>query len=438
VKGSANVFVTDLVDEGHDAVLDNLQERGGLDGITVACNYHHSRDVFPHNPRHRVIYFTGEHFFEPDRRRYGRIQPVVSPLAERDPLRVLVTRARQRGMAVRGWVNFLHNSRLGQRYPECTVANAFGDRYPNALCPANPDCRAYVRAFGSDLGTYGLEAIRAESVGYMPFEHGYHHERCFVPLSPLARFLMGVCFCDHCIAAARTAGVDGEAVRKFVEAELGRALGGDPGPLDAVPLAREAIGALMAGEVAGYLATRERTVTSLVGEATEAIHAAGRAGAHDGGRSDFVVVEWSGGLRAPSSGMTVAGSQGAALDRAWQDGIALDAVLGACDGVSVLGYVGDRARLAADLEAYAPRIPAGRSLSVSLRPMLPDCGSAEELRARTALVAAFGPRWIEFYHYGFVPLERLDWIRSALEAARETVASERGAPPGRPTGGTRP
>ncbi len=187
---------TDLVDEGHDAVLDNLQERGGLDGITVACNYHHSRDVFPHNPRHRVIYFTGEHFFEPDRRRYGRIQPVVSPLAERDPLRVLVTKARQRGMAVRGWVNFLHNSRLGQRYPECAVANAFGDRYLNALCPANPDCRAYVRAFGGDLGTYGLEAIRAESVGYMPFEHGYHHERCFVPLSPVARFLMGVCFCD--------------------------------------------------------------------------------------------------------------------------------------------------------------------------------------------------------------------------------------------------
>jgi len=66
--------------------------------------------------------------------------------------------------------------------------------------------------------------------------------------------------------------------------------------------------------------------------------------------------------------------------------------------------------------------------------MLPDCGSAEELRGRVALVAGFGPRWIEFYHYGFVPLERLDWI----EAARETVPSERGAPPGRPTGEMRP
>jgi hypothetical protein len=432
VKGSANVFVTDLVDEGHDAVLANLRERGGLDGITVACNYHHSRDVFPHNPRRKVIYFTGEHFFRPDRQRYGRIQPVVSPLAEGDPLRVLVEKAHRRGMAVRGWVNFLHNSRLGQQHPECVVANAFGDRYLNALCPAHPDCRAYVRAFGGDLGTYGLEAIRAESIGFMPFEHGYHHERCFVPLSPLARYLMGVCFCAHCVAAAGAAGVDGEAVRTWVEAELARALAGDPGSLDGVPLARDTVAALMAGELGGYLAARERTVTSLAAEATEAIHAAG-----DGaGRSDFVVVEWSGGLRAPSSGMTVAGSQGTAVGRAWQDGIALGALLGACDGISVLGYVGERARLAADLEAYAPQIPAGRSLSVSLRPMLPDCGSAEELRLRVALVAGFGPRWIEFYHYGFVPLERLDWIRSALEAARETVASERGASRGRPTGGT--
>ena len=94
----------------------------------MACNYHHARDVFPHNPRHKVIYFTGEHFFPPDRRRYGHVQPVVSPLAEGDPLRVLVEKAHQRGMAVRGWVNFLHNSRLGQQHPECVVANAFVDR----------------------------------------------------------------------------------------------------------------------------------------------------------------------------------------------------------------------------------------------------------------------------------------------------------------------
>ena len=107
---------------------------------------------------------------------------------------------------------------------------------------------------------------------------------------------MGVCFCAHCVAAARAAGVDGEAVRTWVEAELARALAGDPGSLDGVPLARDAVAALMAGKLGGYLAARERTVTSLAAEATEAIHGAG-----DGaGRSDFVVIEWSGGLRAPS------------------------------------------------------------------------------------------------------------------------------------------
>ena len=41
--------VTDV----EDTVLDRLQ-RSRLDGLTMACNYHHSRDVFPHNPVHRV------------------------------------------------------------------------------------------------------------------------------------------------------------------------------------------------------------------------------------------------------------------------------------------------------------------------------------------------------------------------------------------------
>ena len=41
-------------DEGVDAVLDNIQERGGLGGITPAFSYHAARDIFPHNPRRKV------------------------------------------------------------------------------------------------------------------------------------------------------------------------------------------------------------------------------------------------------------------------------------------------------------------------------------------------------------------------------------------------
>ncbi len=46
-------FATDLADEGIEAVLDNVERRGGLGGVTVAAAYHEGRDVFPHNPSAR-------------------------------------------------------------------------------------------------------------------------------------------------------------------------------------------------------------------------------------------------------------------------------------------------------------------------------------------------------------------------------------------------
>ena len=59
-------FATDLADEGIETVLDNLQHRAGLGGITVAAAYHDGRDVFPHNPVRKVRFLeSGAVFFEP-------------------------------------------------------------------------------------------------------------------------------------------------------------------------------------------------------------------------------------------------------------------------------------------------------------------------------------------------------------------------------------
>src|SRR5438094_10515596 len=58
-------FATDLADEGIETVLDNVQERGGLGGITVAAAYHEGRDVFPHNPVRKVRFLEGGAVFFP-------------------------------------------------------------------------------------------------------------------------------------------------------------------------------------------------------------------------------------------------------------------------------------------------------------------------------------------------------------------------------------
>ena len=64
-------------------MLDNVEQRGGLGGVTVAAAYHEGRDVFPHNPVRKVRFLeSGAVFFPPGPAlRAARLQPPVSEAA---------------------------------------------------------------------------------------------------------------------------------------------------------------------------------------------------------------------------------------------------------------------------------------------------------------------------------------------------------------------
>ena len=400
-------FATDFHDEGLDVVLDNVERRAGLGGVTVAAAYHEGRDIFPHNPVHKVRFLEGGAlFFRPDAKRYEglRIQPHVSELAhERDVVAELCAAAERRELEVHAWTVFCHNDTLGVRYPDCAPRNAFGDPYVTDLCPANPDVRAYVRALASDLARVGVTTILAESLHYHPIEHGYAHERYFIELGPRARYLLGLCFCEHCLAAARPRGVDGEAVRRVARDELEAVFAGE-GAQEPAELERDTLAALAGGELGGYLAVREETVTSLAAEATEAAHGAGETA--------FTFMDLSGAVKGYATGRPTGD---AAPTIAWQLGVDLEGLARACDGLAAIGYAADPARLRFDLEAY--RALAGETpLSVALRPMPPDCDSSENLAAKVRLLAELGVERVHFYHYGFVRLSALDWIQEAVGA----------------------
>ena len=49
-----------------------------------------------------------------------------------------------------------------------------------------------------------------------------------------------------------------------------------------------------------------------------------------------------------------------------------------------------------------------------LRPSIPDCDSPDNLRAKVDLARERGLRRADFYHYGLMRLDALDWIRDAL------------------------
>ena len=409
MQTSLFIFAYDLADEGYGQVLDTIRERAGAGAVNLACSYHHARDVFPHNPRRKVRFLEGGAcFFRPDPARYAglKIQPLVSKLtADHDPLAQCITAAEQRGMSVRAWTTNLHNTGLGSQHLDCTLQNAFGDPYITCLCPANPDVRAYLQALSGDISSRGVEALLLESIGYHGFDHGYHHERSFVPLSPAIRFLLGLCFCPHCVAAMQARGVDAPALQRFVQLEVEKVFAGDPSAIEDLPVARESMGALADGELGAMLDVRSELVSSLVAEITQAIHAAGPA------RS--IALDMSGAALGYATG---APTGAPAPTRAWEDGLDLPAVAAAADGMAVIAYARDLERIHGDLTAYRQLLPPGTPLNVAVRPMPPDCLNAAEFPPKVALIRDFGAASLDVYHYGLMRHRQLDWVGSAIRA----------------------
>jgi hypothetical protein len=404
-------FATDLSGEGIDAVLDNVQHRAGVGEITLAAAYHAARDIFPHNPTATVRYLEGGAvFFRPDETLYDglllrpRPSSLVDGARERllrgDPLGELREAADERGMTTNAWVVFLHNDRLGFEHPECATQNAFGDRYMTDLCPANPDVRAYCRALAADVARYEVANIFAESLHYHGLGHGYHHERYFEDIGAVGAFLLGLCFCEHCMEAAGGGGVDAEKVLHAARAELRRRFEHEvedaPGEL-----AREHLEEVGGGELLEYVGSRTGTVTSLAGAVSDAA----------GGETGLVFIDVSGAEKGFATGEPEGGP---AAGISWRMGLDLAALAEVCDAVEALGYAADPARVRYDLEAYRSLVEDPSKLGLLSRPMPPDNRTAENLAEKVTLARNMGLARADFYHYGFCRLTALDRVGRAL------------------------
>jgi hypothetical protein len=408
METSMFAFATDLRDEGLHTVLDNVQHRAGVNGLTMAVAYHHARDIFPHNPVHKVRYLEGGVvFFPPDRALYEglRLQPHVSQLVRSgDPLSDLCAAADDRGLHANAWAVFLHNDRLGFLHPECATQNAFGDRYLTDLCTSNPDVRAYACALASDIARYEISTILAESLHFHGLGHGYHHERYFEELGTVGIYLLGLCFCSHCLEAANHAGVDAQSVHRTVRDELQRRFSAETGEDRLGELTRDALEPFGGEQLLGYLEARTQTVTSLADEVSVAV----------GEDKSVIFIDLSG----AEKGFATGHPEGAAAPTAgWQTGVDVTALSETCGAVEATGYAADPARLDFDLDAYRALIPDASRVGLLLRPMPPDCRSADNLAAKVALARETGLRRVDFYHYGFCRLQALDWIGQSLAVA---------------------
>ena len=391
MQNSIWTYPWDVLDVGLDAVVGEIHDRAGLNGISLASSYHAGKFFQPRSPV-RKTYFPedGTIYFKPRSSRFDALalQPKVAAMVEArgDVLDALIQERDRTGLAVNAWTVCLHNTRLGLLHPDACCRNAFGDVARYNLCPSHPDARAYATALAAELTHgYAPNAVELESPNFMGYAHGYHHEKDGVGLTPEDDFLLSLCFCPACLSRAARAGIGGEAaqrtVRRWIEETAERALpeprwpdfvATGPAVFDAHP------------EVQDYVRWRMEPVTSLVREIREAANPA----------SEIRFIDIKGG---------------------WLFGSDLAAIAGACDGIVFCAYDTAPEQLARDV-ADAVAAASGKPVITGLRLFVPELDGPAKLAAKVQAALSAGAAGCNFYNYGLVPAARLDWIRAALTA----------------------
>ncbi len=376
----------DLHDAGVDATVRALRDDVGLDGISLAAAYHTFEMLRPRSPD-RLLLQAAEAavYFRPqlDLYRDTRIKPHVSPLMNgADWYAEAADAARPVGLDLVAWTVFLHNSYQARRHPECAQVSCTGDISSAVLCPANPDVRSFAAALAKDLATnYGIAVLECESLAYGGFGHIHYHSKYGVELGRSDRFILSLCFCSACREAARAADLDPDSLSRDLESRIRSALlSGSPVPGTPDQLLEEIPG------LADHVRMREDIVTSLLEEVRTAA----------GVPVSFIFM----GDRLTSGG-----------DRS--------RIASLADSVETLSYTDDPARTEKTISELLLDLPAADRLLIGLQAYPPASPDADALKANVASATGLGIQRFSFYNYGIMPPANLDWVREAVDTARE-------------------
>jgi hypothetical protein len=379
-------YAWDLAETGVAAAAGEFRALG-LDTVTIAGSYHAGKFLRPHG-KHGKVYFPddGTVYFHADPARYGAIKPVASSLlAERDMVRELVESS---GMAVNVWLVLLHNSRLGMAHPEAVVRNAFGDPYYYNLCPSAPEARAYAVGLARDVTeSYPVGGLSLEAPGFTPYAHGYHHEFALMQSNMWLENLLGLCFCDHCLAGAEQAGIDARRLKVEIATYLDSDLDFPADMAEAFWRADLAAN----GDLRRYFDFRSGVVTSLVAEIRAAV------------RKDVPIAV------IPSVTRPTGG--------AWYEGSDLRAIAETTDIIEACFYEPSAQRVKADLFDIRRRLKGSGRLRGILRPSHPDLATRSEFLAAIEALRADGVEDLAFYNWGHLRRANLAWIGDALRVA---------------------
>ena len=393
------IYPWDLLDAGIEDTVRRAKDEWGLTALSLAASYHSAKFLLPRRSAERVFLANGAAvYFRPDDKAYGEttLRPVVTPQTDLlDVLDDAAVACRSAGLGLRAWTVGLHNSALGAVHPEASEENVFGDRYPWALCPANPGVRRYLVALIRDLATnHDLDAIDLESAGFHGLAHGHHHELVGINLGPVEEMLLGLCFCAHCQARADDNGVDADRLRHDTRALLERRFAEESFVAAVEPANTTGVASLLLSwaDLAAFVRTRLSTVTELVAEI--------KRDALAGSRTTLALTAAT--FVKPTA-------------NAWLEGMDLRALGAVADELIVLGYAHDPATVAAETQVARDLVGDPAKLVVGLSLLHPLTTGSANLRAKIDAARAFGVAKFSFYNFGFVSEPRLGWLRDVAD-----------------------
>lgn len=386
----------DIVDAGEAVFIGHCSELG-VNRVHVAVSYHSGKFLLPRN-KTSAVYFPepGALYFQPDAAAWrGALQQPVSKLAATGWLERLARAAGQQGIELSAWTVFFHNSALGARHPGLVVQNAFGDPYPFALCPSQPQVQDHGAALCRSLASLGeFSSIDLETVGYLGYTHGYHHEVTAVPLGLAERFLLSLCFCPACRSGGEAAGIAMQNLAAEVRRLLRLRMQSDDTDVDPGDGAERLATILaMYPALAGLVRFRMDTVSALVRR----------------------LAAESGSARLSAFTSSFVGSP----SNIWMEGISPVDLQQVVDSFHLLAYGSNASAVNSDLVFFLSMVENRDRINLTLNLGLPATPTFGHVAGQIEFARRNGVRRFSFFNYGFLGETRLRWIHDLAALARK-------------------
>ena len=373
-------YVWDYFYDGIDDVLKYQKEVLGLTAVSVATRYHLVEHLRPHGKGPFIYRHWPALHFRPSVDPYPGTRmraPLSDIVRQGNPFRRIADRCHALGLELISWTVCNHDDRMGERNPELCQRNCFGDIYPETLCPANPDVRAFLAGLAEDLTVnYGVQLMELELPHYQSKRHYHRHEKISIPFAELDDFLLGLCFCPFCRRRARDRRVDAVAVQAQARAALRHVFEtGEPheGTLAEFLHAHP--------QVAAYVEMRVATVTSLLKRLKQA-----------SGKADVSAMSWA--------SREASGADAGQMART-------------VDSVTVLAYSPEVDEVRRIIGEAAKAAGGGAKIRAGFHTYPPNTPDKATLLRNVEAAVDLGVRAFSFYNYGIMPRRSLGWTREA-------------------------